>query len=184
MANVPRDSRGLTLPSAGAAGQQRPGTTLRPAWLHVRGLELEREVKVYAAEGELLEVRNGTLDYWLARLHVGEAVLAFNDNAELIAKGRSRAAGELEFDRALPVGTSSAVVLTRVRGVASCALDEIEKRGEMSNEQVGDAIGRHRTLTARIVPKAFEKAKRVAAEMFGMSEADLLRGLRELGAGE
>ena len=169
----------MTLPSAGDAGEQRPGTTLRPAWLHVRGLEIEREVKVYAAEGELLEVRNGTLDYWLARLHVGEPVLAFNDNAELIAKGRLRAAGEMEFDRALPVGTISAVVLTRVRGVASCALDEIEKRGELTNEQVGDAVGRHRTLVGREVKRATGRAVEAAGRM-GMSADDLMAGLREL----
>ena len=179
LANVPRDARGLTLPSAGAAGQQRPGTTLRPAWLHVRGLELEREVKVYAAEGELLEVRNGTLDYWLARLHVGEAVLAFNDNAELIAKGRLRAAGEMEFDRALPVGTSSAVVLTRVRAVMSCALDAIDKYGELSNEQIGDLLGRHRTLIGRAVKLGTGEAI-AGADTFGMDEGELMAGLREL----
>lgn len=62
----------------------------------------------------------------------------------------------------------------------SCALDCADK-GPCSNEQIGDAFNRHRTLIGKDVPDAMESAKAKAAEL-GMSEADLLRGLRELGA--
>jgi hypothetical protein len=179
LSSVPRDERGLTLATPGDAGDDRAGTTLRPAWLHVRGLELEREVKVYVADGELLEVRNGTLDYWLARLHVGEPVLVFNDNAEVIAKGKLRARGEFMMDREIPSHTSEAVVLTRVREVSSCALDLIDRCGEISNEKVGDAVGRHRTLVGREVRRATGKMIERAAEI-GMSESELMRGIAEL----
>jgi len=66
----------------------------------------------------------------------------------------------------------------------SCAFDEIDALGRaMTNEEVGDRCNRHRTLAARDVRSAFDHAKENADRMFGMSEADLLRGLRELGAG-
>ena len=187
LASVPRDERGLTIATDGHVGNARPGTTLRPAWLTYRGLEVERECKVYVERDyTMVSVRTGALAYWLERLHMGEPVLVFDgDTAELLARAKLTADG-LALDRDLPphvFAASSALVLTRVREVASCALDEIDRRGRMSNTEVGDCIGRHRTLTARIVPRAFEKAKAQAMEMFGMSEADLLRGLRELGAG-
>lgn len=60
----------------------------------------------------------------------------------------------------------------------SCALDCADK-GPMSNEQIGDALNRHRTLIGKDVPDAMESAKARAREM-GMSEEDLVRGLREL----
>ncbi len=184
LANVPRDSKGRTQRTEGQAGQQRAGTTLRPSWLKVRGLEIEREVKLNVWHGpdgvELHEVRNGTLDYWRARLHEGEPVLVFDDDtAGLVAKARLEGERAM-LDRELPDSTFM-VVLTRVRGVSSCALDEAEL-GARTNTQIGDAIGRHRTLTGRIVPSAMARAIEVAEEM-GMSEHDLARGLRELGAG-
>jgi hypothetical protein len=61
----------------------------------------------------------------------------------------------------------------------SCALDCADK-GPMSNEQIGEALSRHRTLIGKDVPDAMESAKAKAAEL-GMSEADLIAGLRELG---
>ena len=57
LSSVPRDARGWTLPVEGDAGEDRPGTTLRPAWLQVRGLELERELY----NGELSDLRNALL---------------------------------------------------------------------------------------------------------------------------
>lgn len=130
---------------------------------------------------ELLETRDGAMDYWLARLHPGEPVLAFDDDTgEMVARVELTSDGRLKFDRAFD---ATFVVLTRVRGVSSCALDEIERRGKMTNEQVGDCIGRHRTLVAREVKRALEKAMG-AAEHVGMTEDDLLKGLRELGAGQ
>jgi hypothetical protein len=184
LSSVPRDAQGRTLPVCGDAGEATAGTTLRPTWLQVRGMEIEREVKVYvSADGSMHEVRMGTLDYWLARLHVGEPVLVFDDDAVLIAKAKRLADGTLAMDRALPervVQSAAAVVLTRVRAVESCAL-EVAGRGMNTNTQTGDALGKHRTLMARYVRRALAKAVRVAAQM-GMTEGDLLRGLRELGA--
>jgi hypothetical protein len=62
----------------------------------------------------------------------------------------------------------------------SCALDEAARAH--SNAEVGYRINRHRTMAGRDVPKAIEEGKRAAARM-GMTAADFLRGLRELGAG-
>lgn len=65
----------------------------------------------------------------------------------------------------------------------SCALDEVERHGRpMTNEECGVACNRHRTQMARDVEKASEHAK-VNAEKMGMTAEELLRGLRELGAG-
>jgi hypothetical protein len=186
LSSVPRDERGLTIATTGQAGSERPGTTLRPAWLSVRGLEIEREVKVYVgAEMELHEVRAGALEYWLAHLRMGEPVLVFDDDSgEQVARARLTRDG-LALDRELPPGvvsSSSAVVLTRVRGVPSCALDEIDMHGRMSNEQVGDRVARHRTLIGREIKSALAKAI-ANAEAMGMTSEDLLRGLREMGGG-
>lgn len=198
--SVKRDSKGLTLSQPGDAGNERPGTTLRPGWLKYRGLEIEREVKVYVtreSDGyEVQEVRKGTLDYWLSYIRMGEAFTvwegyryATNEGpgiGHFLARARREQSG-LVFDRELPddkLQSSDCVVFVRAREVSSCALDEIEKHGKMTNEQCGNAVARHRTLIGKEIPKAFEKAKRNAERMFGMSEADLLRGLRELGAGQ
>ncbi len=182
LSSVPRDSRGRTLHTTGEAGAARAGTTLRPSWLVVRGLEIEREVKVSVWVGpdgvELNETSEGTLGYWMARLHEDEPVLVFDDDTgQMVAKAHVKD-GAVVLDRELPESTFL-VVLTRVREVSSCALD---LKGKHSNEQVGDAIGRHRTLAARIVKGALGKAIEVAAGM-GMSADELLVGLRELGAG-
>jgi hypothetical protein len=61
----------------------------------------------------------------------------------------------------------------------SCALDVADK-GKASNQETGDALGRHRTLVGRESHNALPRAREVAEEM-GMSEAELLAGLRELG---
>jgi hypothetical protein len=184
LSHVPRDARGLTLPTQGSAGAERPGTTLRPAWLKVRGLEIEREVRVSIwvsdTSIELTETRNSMLDYWLSRLHIGEPVLVFDDDTgTMVAKARLELRG-LVLDRALPESTFLAV-LTRVRGVSSCTLDEIDRRGRHTNEQAGDCIGRHRTLAARVLGKATATATRKAREM-GMTREELMEGLRGLSA--
>ncbi len=175
LANVPRGEHGWTLPVQGDVPGQSAGTTLRPAWLKYRGLEVERECKVYVSgsneEMELLEVRTGTMDTWLAHLHTGERVLVFdNDSGELIAKASLESRG-LVFDRALPeqvFGSSSGLTLTRVRRVESCALDLC---GSIhSNEQVGDAIARHRTLVAREVKSALGKLKRAGFDLRDLVE--------------
>jgi hypothetical protein len=40
------------------------------------------------------------------------------------------------------------------RFIPTCALDEIERRGKMSNEEIGALIGRHRTLAERVIKNA------------------------------
>jgi hypothetical protein len=158
LANVPRDSAGLTLAAPGHAGHESAGTTLRPAWLKVRGLEVEREVKLYVSTGadggyEFHEIRHGTLDYWRAHVHRGERLRVF-DGDGIVSAGHLRADGAIELEVALPVDivySPRAIRLVRVRPIESCALDLIERGQVMSNEQVGDAIGRHRTLVARVV---------------------------------
>ncbi len=59
----------------------------------------------------------------------------------------------------------------------SCALDAAE--AELSNEQAGDALGRHRTLIAREGRKAAKHAVEIAESM-GMTEAELMQGFAEL----
>jgi hypothetical protein len=194
LANVPRDAAGLTLPSPGDAGADRPGTTLHPAWLKVRGLEVEREVKVYVtAEYELHELRNGTLDYFLAHVHPGEPLLAYDtvtlglgDEPLLLARAEVTADKRVKFDRELPeyvINGSSALLLRRVRGISSCALDEIDRHGKMTNEQVGDALHRHRTLVARENKEALKKAARKAEEM-DVDVEDFVRALKSWSNGE
>lgn len=63
----------------------------------------------------------------------------------------------------------------------SCALDEATQA--RTNEEAAGRLGRHRTLIAREVKRALGKAMEIAESM-GMSEGELLRGLRELGAGQ
>jgi len=184
LASVPRDEHGHTLSTPGHVGDERPGMTLRPVWLKYRGLEVEREVRVYINEaGDVLGTRRGMLEHWCDRLHVGEPVLVFDDDSgELVAKATYTGDG-LRLDRDLPsVSGPGGFVLTRVRGVSSCALDEIDRHGKLTNEQTGDRVGRHRTLVAREVRRALGKAVDVAEEM-GMNKADLMRGLEMLGGG-
>jgi hypothetical protein len=188
LSSVPRDGRGLTLATPGDAGTSRPGTTLRPGWLQVRGLEVEREVKVYVTKTpdgyELLDINHGRLSYWLAHLRMGEPVLVFSDDtAEMVAKARLTPDG-LAFDRELPEAllcSSSAVVLTRVREVASCALDLIDQHGKMTNEQVGAVLARHRTLVGREAREALKKAV-AEGKRRGIEGEDLVGSLLELGS--
>jgi hypothetical protein len=87
--------------------------------------------------------------------------------------------GAVVLERAPLLGQVLAVTITRVRGVPSCALDEIDRIGVHSNEQAGDALGRHRTLIAREGRKAAAHAIEVAREM-GMTEHELMQGFAEL----
>jgi hypothetical protein len=187
LSNVKRDSKGLTMSQPGDAGTDRPGTTLRPGWLKYKGLEVEREVRAYIHAGpegvDLYETTHGAMDHWLRFTRPGEPVLVFDDDTSgVVARAQVMQDGRVKMDRELPESTFM-VVLTRVRAVASCALDEIDRCGRLTNEQTGNALARHRTLIARENKRALEKAIRVAATM-GMTAEDLLRGLRELGAGQ
>jgi hypothetical protein len=176
LASVPRDARGLTLPTQGHAGDTRPGTTLRPGWL-----ELERHCKgwIEVDDTGVLAAINVDERMWEGmRLHDGEALRVVSTDGGYATTARV-VDGSIALGRAPPFMTV-AVLITRVRGVPSCALDEIDRRGKHSNEQTGDAISRHRTLVAREVRRALAKAIKAAA-VFGMSRGDLLRGLREIG---
>lgn len=196
LAHVPRGEHGQTLALTGDAGDERE-PTLAPIWLKVRGLEIEREVRCWvwtddAGNVELNEMRSGpgdgwgNLDHFLSRLHPGEPVLVFDDDAKaytrMLARAHVTEDGRLAMDRAIPEGVFS-VVLTRVRGVSSCALDEIDRRGKHTNEQIGDAIGRHRTLAAREVKQALRHAVEEGEKM-GIEAADLVRALMEMGEGK
>lgn len=179
LSSVKRNARGHTLSEPGTAGHKRAGTTLRPAWL-----ELERHCKGWIEvddAGQLAAINVDEQQWDGMKLQPGEPLRVVSYDGSYAA-GASVVAGSIRLDRAPPFMTV-AILITRVRGVPSCALDEIAKYGKpMTNEQTGDALGRHRTLIAREVKRALGKAKRAAAEM-GMTEQDLLRGLRELGAG-
>jgi hypothetical protein len=188
LGSVPRDSRGLTISAPGEAGCERPGTTLRPGWLRVRGVLVEQEINVWIhmdIDGlSVNESRHGTFDYWLKHLRVGEPVHVIDNDlasplyGQAIAHAWLTPERDLKFDR---YPDRMFVMLRRVRPVMSCALDLIDRHGKLTNEQTGDALARHRTLVAREVRKAMRKAI-TNAEALGMSQDDLLRGLREMGA--
>lgn len=61
----------------------------------------------------------------------------------------------------------------------SCALDEAS-RGPLSNEQVGEAIGRHRTLVAQVNKDALAHAIE-EGKARGIAPADLLDALMGMG---
>ena len=125
---------------------------------------------------------NGVETWRTMRLHEGEELRIVAQDGTWATRAHYRQ-GAVVLERQPLVGQLVAVLITRVRGVPSCALDEIDRVGRpMTNEETGDAYARHRTLSARDVRSALGNAVRAAAEM-GMSEADLLKGLRELGAG-
>lgn len=172
---MPRDSRGLTLPVQGHAGNERPGTTLRPGWL-----ELERHCKGWIEvdeTGALVAINVNEQQWNGMRLHAGEALRVVSTDGGYASSAVWRDES-IVLERAPPFFTVG-LLITRVRGVPSCALDEIDRIGEHTNEQTGDAVGRHRTLVAREVRRALGKAVRAAAA-FGMSEAELMQGIAEL----
>jgi hypothetical protein len=187
LGSVKRDKRGLTTSQPGCAGDERPGTTLRPGWLKVGGLEIEREVSVWLhmdVDGfSVNESRHGAMDYWLKHLRVGEPVHAIDSDQDSPLYGQAIAhawltpARELKFDR---YPDRMFVVLRRVRPVSSCALDLIEQNGKLTNEQTGNALARHRTLVAREVRRALAKAIETAAEM-GIEREDLMATLMAMG---
>ena len=183
LANVPRDERGHTIATPGTAGTSRPGTTLWPAWL-----ELERTCKVVinrdengvvadvdtyvsphlmtlrvpseTGEVERIERHIGTWEDFREHTRDGEPLQVFNDSGELCGAATLGPDG-IRF-RYLMNGY--VVVLRRVRGVPSCALDEADK-GPRTNEQIGQATGRHRTLVARIVRRGAGKVKAAGCDV-------------------
>lgn len=196
LSHVARDERGWTQSVAGDVGDERAGTTFNPRWLRLeqtcrmnvywnadgRVDELEPVVTVNA-EGKPIHLFRkwwvGSWETMRERLHVGERLEVYDENEKRIGNAYWMPDDSIGFDVNI---YATAVYLVRPRPVSSCALNCIKQAGRaMTNSEVGDVLGRHRTLIARETKRALEKAKRIAAEL-GMSEADLLRGLRELGA--
>lgn len=146
LSDVPRDRQGHTLSLFGDVGEERPTGELWLAWLD----EIERECKVVLVrddEGRITDV--DTYEGWETfreHTHDGEPLEVLDDAGKVIGAAELTAEGV----RLKGVQGGYVVTLRRVRGVPSCALDEADK-GPRSNEQVGDAIGRHRTLAARVI---------------------------------
>ena len=189
LANVERDERGLTKSVSGTAGASRPGTTIVPKWLelerHCRAaIEIDATGRICAisvlgdAWGSGQTGGNAEAVWTAMRLHEGEALRLMSEDGTWTTRAWYRD-GSIVLERAPLLGQVLAVTITRVRGVSSCALDEIERVGVHSNEQAGNALGRHRTLVAREGKEAAAHAIAVAAEM-GMSEDELMRGIEEL----
>ena len=178
LSHVPRDARGWTLPVEGRAGEERAGTTAEPRWL-----ELERYCKVWVErDGDTIvavnAIREGEWDQFFAALHPDEPVEAVDGSGVVVARARIGEDESVGFDKD---PGEFIVTLRRVRGVPSCALDEIQRKGKMSNEQVGDAIGRHRTLVARELKDALRKACETAEDEFGMEREDFVAALMRMG---
>jgi hypothetical protein len=168
LSSVPRNARGLTIAVEGPLGDQRPGTTVDPRWL-----ELERRCHVWIERDEegvfvtLHASYEREWEHFRERLHIGEAI-------DVLVDG-NRVGGA----RMTPDGVALdhqpqwfAAVLERVRGVPSCALDEIERHGQMTNDQVGDALGRHRTLVGREVRRAAIKLKAMGVDLRDLIDKD------------
>lgn len=157
LAHVPRDARGWTLPVTGNAGAERAGTTVEPRWL-----ELERRCQVWTErdnDDRIVAVNalyENEWDNFFRALHPGEPIEAQRDDGTVIAMVDIKPDQSIVLDRD---PQEFLFRLVRKRGVPSCAMDEILRNGKMSNEQVGDAIGRHRTLVAREVRRALVKLR-------------------------
>ena len=194
LSSVPRNDRGLTVSVEGDLPGEGPGTTFAARWL-----ELERSAKVemrYDEHGSVAEAlpyypistndlarwvlknrRVGTLDTMLPYLRVGEPIDVYNDIDERVCGARLTDAGTLAFDRK---PTEAVLTLVRVRGVESCALDSIARKGKHSNQEAGECLARHRTLIAREGRGAARKATETAEEM-GMSRMDFMEALTRMG---
>jgi hypothetical protein len=188
LANVDRDERGLTKSITGDAGETRPGTKVPPKWLelerHVRAaIETDDTGRICAinvlgdAWGSGQTGGNAEAAWAAMRLHEGEALRVMSEDGTWTTHAWYRD-GAVVLERA-PQRPVLAVTITRVRGVPSCALDEIDRIGVHSNEQAGDALGRHRTLIAREGRKAAAHAIEVAKGM-GMTEHEFMQGFAEL----
>lgn len=177
LASVPRNERGWTIAIEGDMGDERAGTTVSPRWL-----ELERRCSVWVERDEqgafvtLHAVHDNEWEHFRERIHLGEPIDVMSDGKRV--GGARITADGIALDHAPTwfIGT-----LQRVRGVPSCALYEIERAGgKLTNEQAGDALGRHRTLIAREVRNALSKAI-TTAEGRGIERGDLMKALVNMG---
>jgi hypothetical protein len=189
LAHVPRSTRGWTVSATGSAGKERPGSTLRPVWMeterHCRAwLEFDSAgqlcaVNVYGDHMQSGSAGNGDAVFDAMRLHEGEELRVVSDDGKWATRAKWKV-GAIVLERAPLIGQVVAVLITRVRPVSSCALDEIQRHGKMTNEQIGDAIGRHRTLVARQAKVALRKAVQTGREV-GIEPEDLLGALIQMG---
>lgn len=175
---VPRDERGLTVSAPGdalllwldkiksgefsiAAENGRAGTTFNPRWL-----ELERHCKVFVERDDdgrfvtLHAVYENEWEHFRERLHMGEAIDVLVDGVRVGGARMTPDGLALDHEPQWFMAT-----LQRVRGVNSCALDLIEKHGSMTNQEIGDALGRHRTLVAREVRNAAVKLREAGVDL-------------------
>lgn len=171
LAHVPRDRMGRTISAPGDAGDcARSGTTVDPRWL-----ELERRMKCWVERGEDGRMLNlhacyeGEADLFMARLHVGEPidlldgeVITGEETLPRIMGARLSITGNIMLDRE-PDGLFM-FTLQRVRRVESCALN-VADRGVNSNQEVGAALGRHRTLVAREVKRSGAKLREMGIDL-------------------
>lgn len=194
LGNAPRDARGLVISQEGDLGDTTAGTTATPRWMELERsakmqLELDEEGNIVGAEPYNMVSESsmlswvmrgqwvGTWDMMADALYIDEPIDVFNDRGERVCGAKYTSSGALVFD-AKP--NAIVVTLRRVRGVPSCALDEIEKHGKMTNTQIGDALDRHRTLIAREIKGASRKACQRAEDM-GIDQVDFVRALMSMG---
>lgn len=167
LANVPRNERGLTVSVLGDMGGERAGTTANARWL-----ELERRCSVWVERDEhgkfvtLHAAYENEWNHFRERLHMGEAIDVLVDGARVGGARMTPDGLALDHEPQWFMAT-----LQRVRGVSSCALDLIEKHGPMTNQEIGDAVGRHRTLVAREIRRAGMKLRRAGVDL-----RDLMQG--------
>lgn len=183
LASVPRDEQGRTIAVDGDAGEARPGTTLRPLWLeterHCRAvIKLDQTGQVCAIDvvGDHLSTTangNGDEAWGQMRLHEGEQLRVVAEDGTWATRAEWRS-GAVVLKRA-PLVTC-AVLITRVRVTPSCGLDLIERHGKLTNQQIGDGIGRHRTLVAREVKAALRKLIEEGKRQ-GVEAMDLMRAI-------
>lgn len=155
LGSVPRDEQGHTISAPGDLGEQFAETTLIPMWL-----DEMRTCYGWSYDGEITV--NSEARWEMFAAHAGVVDVLHTMDRALLARARVDV-DTLELDRALPGGT---LALTFVRALPpSCALDQVDKHGTMTNEQVGDAIGRHRTLVAQIVKRGARKLKAMGVDL-------------------
>lgn len=173
LASVPRDEHGRTLAQEGDAGKERAGTTLWPAWL-----ELERTCMVVLVrddEGRVVGCDTytsttqpvGTWELFRQYTHDGEPIEVLDEEGRLCGAAVLTPEG-IRFRHLIG---GYVVTLRRMRGVPCCALDEAD-RGPRSNEQVGDATGRHRTLAARVIRGGLIKMRAAGVDVRDLIEEE------------
>lgn len=161
IANVPRGEHGWTQAVQGDLGQGA-GTTLNAGWL-----ELERVCKAWIEvdeDGRLAAINVNEEQWDAMRLHPGERLRVVSSDEAWATPAHVTKDGAIALDM-MPPFMTVAVTIKRLRGVPSCALDLIEQGRRMTNEEIGDALGRHRTLIARTVKSGVRKMRQAGVSV-------------------